>query len=410
MSKWSRRSRAILAIVALAGLGLAYALYRVWEGPAVRGYRVEPRPLVQTVVATGRVAAASRVEVGSEITGVVVERLVQEGDRVMPGDVLAVLRADELAADVREAEAALAELERSRRPDAQVALREAEARLAQAARETERRTRLFERNLLAREDVEQAEQAEIVARAAADRARLAVTSLAPAGSEEALLRARLASAEAAEAKTKIRTEVAGTVLTRDVEPGDLVQPGRVLFEIARSGTTELRVPVDEKNLEALALGQRALCITDAYPDRAFAAVVSFIAPRVDPAAGTIEVRLAVDPAPAYLREDMTVTVNVETGRREDALVVPNDALFAVRGAEADVYAVHEGRVQRASVGLGLRGLAVTEVTAGLAAGALVLNVPEAPSLAGRRVRVAVQPLPRTPAVRGMPEESAVVKE
>ena len=90
------------------------------------------------------------------------------------------------------------------------------------------------------------------------------------------------------------------MLTRNVEPGDLVQPGRVLLEIARAGDTELLVPVDEKNLALLSLGQKAQVIADAYPDRPFAAVVTFIAPSVDPQRGTVEVRLRVDPVPDYV--------------------------------------------------------------------------------------------------------------
>src|SRR5690606_13265155 len=118
-------------------------------------------------------------------------------------------------------------------------LREAEARLAQAAREAARRRDLFERKLIAREALEQAAQAETVAHSAAEQARLAARSLAEGSPDEAAAMARLATARAQLAKATIRAEVAGTVLTRNAEPGDLVQPGRVLFEIAREGDTEI---------------------------------------------------------------------------------------------------------------------------------------------------------------------------
>src|SRR5690606_31870946 len=237
------------------------------------------------------VIAESRVQIGSEMTGVVTERRVEEGDEVEPGDVLVVLRADDLAARVREAEAALAQLERSARPRSEVALREAEARLAQAIRETERRRNLSERNLLAREAIEQAEEAETLARAAVERARLEAEAFAAGGSEEALLRERLAAAQAELEKTVVRSEVAGVVLTRNVEPGDLVQPGRGLFEIARSGDTEILVPFDEENLAVLELGQHATCVADAFPSQAFDAEIIFISPRIDPQRGSVDVRL-----------------------------------------------------------------------------------------------------------------------
>lgn len=388
--KSKRRMVAFFTVVVLA-LGLL--LFREWQGPRLPGYRLEARPLVQTVVATGRVITVSRVHVGSEITGVVRERLVEEGDLVESGDVLVVLRADDRAARVREAEAVLQQLQRSTRPQARVALREAEIRLTQAEHEAERRRDLFERSLIAREALEQAEQVEVLARTTVEKTRLAALALAPGNTEEALLRERLAAARAALEKTVVRSEVAGVVLTRHADPGDLVQPGDTLFEIARAGNTEILVPFDEENLGLLALGQPAISIADAFPARPFNAEISFIAPRVDPQRGTVDVRLTVDPLPPFLRQDMTVSVNVETARHDRALTVPNDALFDVSGETAHVLAVRDGIVERVAVQLGLRGLSLTEVVSGLAAGDRVLAGGGGVAAEGERVRVTEQALP-----------------
>ncbi|MFH1598850.1 MAG: efflux RND transporter periplasmic adaptor subunit [Pseudomonadota bacterium] len=382
----SRRLRLAAALV-LVVAALGWLLLGKLRGPEFEAYEVTARPLVQTVVATGRVVAVSRAQVGSPVTGVVLERRVQEGDAVQPGDVLAVLRADDLQAQAAEADAALDQLRRSTRPRAQAAVREAEARLQQASREATRRRDLFARQLIAREALELALQAETVARTAAEQARLQMQDLAEGGPAEAAALARQATAQALLEKTTIRAEVAGTVLTRNVEPGDLVQPGRVLFEIARAGDTEVLVPVDEKNLEVLALGQPAMCVADAFPARPFPATVSFIAPSVDAQRGSVDIRLAVSPVPDFLRQDMTVSVNVETGRRDRALVVPNDALAEIDGNTARVWRVAEGRASRQTVELGLRGLALTEITAGLQDGDRVLADAGADLAQGSRVRV-----------------------
>lgn len=382
-----KRRLFLFTVVCLVVGALAWGLVQKMRGPVLAGYEVAARPLVQTVVATGRVAAVSRAQAGSPVTGVVVERRVQEGDVVQPGDVLAVLRADDLEAAVGEAQAALAQLQQSTRPQAQATLREAEARLAQAGRDVRRRRELVQRQMITPEAMELAIQAETAARTAVEQAQLAVQSLAAGNPGEAAARARVASARAQLAKTTIRAEVAGTVLTRNAEPGDLVQPGRVLFEIARTGDTEVLVPLDEKNLEVLAIGQAAMCIADAYPARPFPARVSFIAPSVDPQRGTVDIRLAVTPVPGFLRQGMTVSVNVETGRRDRAMVVPNDALAAGDGDRAELWLVANGRATRRQVQLGLRGLTETEVTAGLQPGDWVLADAQAAPAEGDRVRV-----------------------
>lgn len=376
-----------VAVASVALSALAWMTVQRMRGPSLPGHEIVARPLVQTIVATGRVAAVSRAQVGSPVTGVVVERRVQEGDVVQPGDVLAVLRADDLEAALREAQAALAQLQEATRPQAQAALREAEARLAQASREVQRRRTLSEQRAIAHEQMEQAIQAEIIARTTAEQARLAARSLEAGNPNEAAARARVASAKAQLAKTTIRAEIAGTVLTRNAEPGDLVQPGRVLFEIARNNDTEVLVPLDEKNLEVLSIGQSAMCIADAYPTQPFPARVSFIAPSVDPQRGTVDIRLTVAPIPDFLRQHMTVSVNVETGRRDRAIAVPRDALTVIDGNRAELWLVTDGRATRREVRLGLRGLTQTEVTAGLQPGDWILADPQAAVAPGDRVRV-----------------------
>src|SRR5690606_33768414 len=139
------------------------------------------------------------------------------------------------------------------------------------------------RALVAREELEKAEQEETRARAALEQARFAAHALDAGNPAEAAAIARVETARARLAKTIIRTGVSGTVLTRNAEPGDLVQPGTVLFEIAPDGDTEILVPLDERNLETLAVGQSATGIADAYPARPFPATVSFIAPGIDSA-------------------------------------------------------------------------------------------------------------------------------
>ena len=393
-----RRLGWLAAAVAAIGLLVLWGLAKL-RGPVLPGYDVLSGPLVQNVVATGRIAAPSRVQVGPEITGLVLERRVMDGDRVAPGDVLVVLRARDLEARRDQARAALAALRQAERPDAEARLRQARAQLAQAERDYARRRDLGERQLVARENVEQAAQAVVAARASAEQARLAVDALAGGGAREGQAREELAAAEAALARAVIRATVAGTVLTRGVEPGDTVRPGDVLLEIAADAPGELLLPVDEKNLARLRVGQRATCIADAFPGRPFAATVHHIAPGVDPARGTVDVRLRIDPKADFVRQDMTVTVTLLTGERERALAVPNDALLDARDGSdrATVLVVRDGRVRRTPVTLGLRGLAMSEVVAGLHAGDRVVAASALAANAlpadGDRVRIATQALP-----------------
>lgn len=170
----ARSLRLVLPLVVLLLLVGGWQAWRHLQGPELAGYRLEARPLVQRVVASGEVDSRSLAQVGSEITGVVLARHVREGDAVRAGDLLLELRDDEQQARLREAEAALQQLIDSARPQAVATLREAQNNLDQASRELQRRETLFERKMLASEALEQARRAELTARTARDRAQLSL--------------------------------------------------------------------------------------------------------------------------------------------------------------------------------------------------------------------------------------------
>ncbi|HLT05079.1 MAG TPA: efflux RND transporter periplasmic adaptor subunit [Pseudomonas sp.] len=378
-------------LLGLLVLALLLWLWRPWQGPLLTGYQLEERPLVQRVVASGEVSSQSLTRVGSELTGVVKVRHVREGDVVAAGDLLIELRDEDQRARLAEAEAALRQLLDSGRPQAEAQLRDAQSRLAQATRERERREAVHGRGLLSAEALEQARQAETSARVARDRARLQRDALAEEGAEAQQARQRVEQARIALGRTRIHAAHAGTVQTRNVEPGDLVRPGDVLLEIARADSREILLPLDEKNLGAVALGQPAWIIPDAWPERVLKARVSYLAPAVNPAQGTLDVHLELLDEADFLRQGMSVSVNIETARLERALVIGNDALLARDGARAQVLRVAaDGTVERAPVRLGLRSDGLSEVREGLAAGDRVLNVAADP---GERVRLQLLPLP-----------------
>ena len=173
------------------------------------------------------------------------------------------------------------------------------------------------------------------------------------------------------------------------------------------GPTQLVAQVDERYLEQLQVSQTATALADAYPDQRFAARIQSIAPLVDAQRGAIEVKFSLlQQPPAFLREDMTLSIEVETARRERALVLPVNAL---RGNEspnsAQVWIARDGRVEERKVRLGLRTLSAVEVLEGLSEGDLVLlgTTPQP----GRRVKADTTKLAATPLRKGEDAGSAM---
>ncbi len=349
---------------------------RVEATPVVRG------DVARSLVLTGRVRPPSRPLLGTSVGGTVREVLVREGDRVEAGQLVLRLDDERAAAAVAEARAALMETRADARAEVERAARETQL----AERDLERARRLHDAGAISPRDLEQAARRAADARAALEAAS-ARTGSGGAGAltEVARARAALDAAEAQLALTRLTSPAAATVVARRAEPGDAVTPGQVLLELALDGRTEVVAFASEETLGDLRPGAPGLLSADAYPDRTFAGRVAWIAPAVDPTQGTIEVRLDVPEPPPYLLPDMTVSVNVEVARRDDALVVPRGT---VRRAGADsgwVLVAHDGRAEPRAVRIGIDADTGVEIRDGLAEGELVLPADTEP---GARVRIA----------------------
>ena len=394
-------SRAGVGAGVLAISALAFATF---HHETVNVALVEEGPLRQAIVASGRVRTPERIVVSAQIAGRVQAVEVREGDALAPGQ--ALLRLDErewgaavaqAGAAVVQGEARLRQLRELGLPVAEQALRQAEATALQAQRHHRRVQELVARGFYSQAQLDEARRALDVADSQVRSARLQRASQQPGGSEIELARSALEQARAALAAAEtrlsyatLRAPVAGTVLTRNVEAGDTVQPGTPLMTIAPAGATELTVQIDEKNLALLHPGQAALASADAYPGERFAAVLAYIAPSVDAQRGSVEVRLRVPEPPPYLRHEMTVSLDIEAARRERTLAVPAAAVRESGGAQPWVLVVRDGRTARQPVRLGIRGAGRVEVLEGLAAGEAVVPAP-ADVPAGRAVRTRVQP-------------------
>lgn len=397
-----RRRPVLAAVIVAVVLITGWLIVLRMRGPVVPVVAVQQQDLVRTIVASGRVSAPEQISLGSELVGTITQVFVDEGDRVRKNQPLIELDADTARAEAERARGALAaaraqlrEVEDVTTDVAAANLRHAESALTDA-RDTARRAEALANagaiSLAQRDAARRAlEQAETYVRSA--RAQRESAAERGAGRQRALAlveasRANLAAAQARLAQTVIRAPTDGVVLRRDVDPGDVARPGAGLLEIGASGPPQLLIQPDETNLSELALGQQALASADAFPRQPFAAVVTEIAPAVDAQRGSVDIKLDIPNPPAFLRPDMTVSVEVVTGRQNDALAVP---LAGIRGG-ADgreqpwVLIVRNGRAKRQAVRLGLAGAEAVQVTAGLKKGDRVVASSKASLRAGQRVR------------------------
>jgi HlyD family secretion protein len=379
----------VIGGVLLAALLVGVLLLGLWwRGTPVDAVTVQSQALVRSLQFSARVASQTRVDVGSTLTGRVQSVRVDEGAVVKRGDVLLELESQELQAALSQAEAAerqaaagLAGLRSTGRSSALANVSQAQAAERAAQASWARTQQLVAQGFLSPAALDDARRARDVASAQLASALAQSRASGEGGSDVAQAQAQVNLAQAATqaararlAQTRLVAPADGRVLVREVEPGQIVQPGKALLSLAQAGPVQISAQVDERFLDQLRTGQAASVVADAYTDQRFAARLISIAPSVDAQRGSVEVKLALaGDAPDFLREDMTLSVEVETGRRESALVLPLAALRTSADAEqAEVMVVDAGRARLRTVRLGLRTLAAVEVVDGLSSGEQVL--------------------------------------
>lgn len=379
---------------------VAIALVLRARGPKVKVALATRKDLEQHVVASGRVWVPTRVQIAAQTPGLVVAVGAIEGQRVTAGELLVQIDDAEARAAVSQAKAAVdqanARVEQLRRVGAIVAteaLRQADTNLERAEIELERVQKLAASGAIAQTELDNARRSVDLARAQKTSAEAQRIASAPMGADSrialtALLQAQAqyAGASVRLAQTRIVARQDGVVLTRSVEPGDVVQPSRTLMVVAADGQPQLVFQPDERNLAWIALGQKARASADAYPQQVFDAEVSYIAPSIDPQRGSVEVRLLVAHAPSFLKPDMTVSVDLTVAHRQMALVVPSDAVRDAATPAPWLFTVEGDRLVRKNVKLGIRGEGATEIAEGLEEGATVVLPDGQLREIGQRVR------------------------
>jgi membrane fusion protein (multidrug efflux system) len=307
---------------------------------AVEVAKVEVGPVLDALTVTGNLRSDEDAIISAEIAGRISGIHFEEGQTVEPGDLLftlddAIYRAE---------------------------LATAEANLELSRRNHERATELLKRQVgtqRARDETQ---------------AELAINE-----AEVNLARTRLD-------KTRITAPFAGIVGLRQVSVGEYVTAGQDLVDLDDIDPIKVDFSVPERFLSAVAIGQPIEMAVEAWPERSFEGEVYAIDPQISAEGRSIAIRATIDNQERLLRPGLFTTVRLITERRDNALLIPEQAVFA-QGGKQFVYKVMDGAARLTEVRLGNRRVGQAEITAGLEAGDVVVTAGQMKLRDGARVRV-----------------------
>ena len=343
---------------ALAGLAIAGGVALLRFGPFAGNQR-DLTPYVTTaergvlsglITASGELLAVQNVNVSPRKQGLLDELLVDEGDAVQKGQLLAVMDPGDIEDRVQERQALL---------------RQAEANHRQRRDEFERRGQLYEAGVISADDFNEVQSQMMATQAGVVAAR-----------------ERLEQLEEEQSQQKIRAPFAGTITARYAEPGAFVTPTTTASATAGATSSsivelssglEVAARVPESDIGRIAVGQPASIRVDAFPDERFDARVSEIAPRAvkQDNVTSFEVKLELIDPPKKLLIGMTADINFQTGRSKPRTLVPTVAIVTEDGQPGVLLVDPQQKPVFQSVELGNSSGDQTAILKGLDAGTRV---------------------------------------
>lgn len=365
---------------------LSVPVYRMKLRPApVIGHQVAAGEVRGEVMGTGTLEARVKTVISPRIQERLAEVLVDQGDPVQAGQLLARLDDSETRQQVAIAEAALsaarATVERVRADQGRT-----EAVLRQSQLDHQRSTELLAGRIAAQADYDKTAEALHVAEADLQRAQAAVIE-----AERQVITAEknLLYRKEHLTFTEMRSPYDGLITRRDRDPGGVVVPGSSVLQLVATNEIWVSAWVDETALAGLHLGQPAAVVFRSEPLKRYPGEVARLARETDRETREFIVDVRLKQLPANWTIGQRAEVFIETGRKPEVLLVPPQFIHW-RTNQAGVYVQERGRARWRTVAIGLRGPQGVEILNGVAQGERVVRCEEgrrSPLVDGQRVVV-----------------------
>ncbi|MCL4516471.1 MAG: efflux RND transporter periplasmic adaptor subunit [Firmicutes bacterium] len=359
------------------------------ETEVIRFVKVSKGQIVEAVSALGVMAPEAKLEVRTRYGGKVERVPVEPGATVKAGDLLVKLDPGDAQLKVRQAqtallqaEAKLAKLEDPTTPQeinqAEAAMRQAEINWESAKTDLADKQQLFSAGAATKQQLDQASEQARIAELQYTSAREKLAQLKmPSRSEDVQAaraevegaRAELVDARRQLEETAITAPMTGTVISLNVQPYELVNANSIMATLADLRQMKALVNINEVDIARTRVGQQALVSLDALPGKFFPGKVVQIAEdaTVQDNIVTYQVTVELDNARKFLKSGMTADVRILVAKKDDALLVPVEAIQD-QGNRAFVKVKAGDKTTLRPVEAGLRNERVVEITSGLKEG------------------------------------------
>jgi RND family efflux transporter MFP subunit len=345
-------------LTVLAGLFIVICLIllavNIWRAKDRKTTAIEHTEIIPVAVApaafgeldwftevTGDLKPMESADLHAKIPGKIIEQiLVEKGDWVEKGDLVASLEKDQISAQRNRAEAAV---------------EVAQTRLDVLEKDFQRMKNLYEQKVSPKQKLDHIEAERMAAKAGLNAATAALKEL------DVLYRDH-----------DIYATLSGIVADRFVDPGNLSSPQVPILRLSNEKTLKVTLTVPESEFSRMHKGMNVTFVTDASPGRTFSGTVALVYPTVDPLTRTVRAEAHIPNSDLSLRSGMFAHVRLFFGKKQ-ALLIRREALNQMPGAgDYYVYVVKDGKARMRNINTGIQQGNMAEVTSGLSEGDLLV--------------------------------------
>jgi len=378
----------IVLVALVSGLVLRGLFSKAKPIPPEKIVTAERGDIARSVVARGKIEPLSKVEVKSKANGIIKALMVDVGDTVKEGQILAELDKEDLQAQVRGAQAALegeeANLQAATAAEAKARIEAANPELEFARRDYERAQGLFKEKVASQQQLDDAGRVYEMSR---NRQQLLEATVKTAAAQIGQARAGVAVAKATLDRAQenlsyatIRSPLNGVVLLRPTEVGDAVSSilnlgsaATLIMTLGDISSVYIKGEVDEADIGKADCGQHVRTKVESFPTESFEGIVKRISPMGKELNNvtTFEVRVTISNPQGKLRANMTANAEIVLEERKDVLLVPEAALVYDKDKQASVQLLHgasKAGWRKVAVKTGISNGQKTQIMEGVKAG------------------------------------------
>ncbi len=385
MFKLKKKKIIILTIIIVLALSVTLATVKAIKskddkGIPIKSTEIEREDIESNIFTSGTVVSKETRQISCDLSGKIKEVLVEEGDKVKKGEVIARLDSSELEYEVKQTELRLDiantkidNLRKESRDNIYMTFKNAEIQYNDALKDYENKKKLFESGAVsqielgtAKSEMERSNNQYILAKknfeSLENESEIRIQEKEVKSVELQLEKYKLDLE-----KTNIISPIDGTITSINISELSIIGPSTILFVVEDTENLEITTNISEYDINKVTIGQMVKVTGEGVKDKEYRGIVEYISPNAitnrngQSTETIVEVKIGIEDKDTEFKPNFSANVEINTAKKEEILVVPYEAIYSSKDGKKIIYTIENNKAKENVITTGIEGDLVLEV-------------------------------------------------